>query len=92
MSVELMNMAPTPQTVIFTMTYTYLLHPGQQSKRVNNLKSITPIWLDIGGPCKTSNKPSLPSTTFNYTCPTWKSTVSGPIAFAAGHDIVNTSW
>lgn len=85
MSVELMNMAQTPQTVVFTITYVFMPRPGRQTKLESKFKSIVPIWLDVGGACGSSDVPAFREKIFNYTCPGWTSTVSGQITFAAGH-------
>ncbi|TKA64965.1 hypothetical protein B0A55_09906 [Friedmanniomyces simplex] len=78
--VELMNMLPTNQTGMLTMTYEYIPHPPSSFSRVKAL------WLDIGGCNGSSDQPVLSTTqAFNYTSPAWTSGISGKVTFIGGH-------
>ncbi|KAK1060674.1 hypothetical protein LTR74_011689 [Friedmanniomyces endolithicus] len=78
--VELMNMLPTNQTGVLTMTYEYIQSPP------SSFSHVTALWFDIGGCNGNSDQPVISTTQpFNYTSPPWVSDMSGKITFIGGH-------
>ncbi len=78
MSAEFMNMQDVPRDVVLTVTYEYI--PGVPS----GFEKAKLMWFDIGG-CGSSELPAELDTTFQYSSPTWKSTLDGRITFVSSH-------
>ncbi|KAK4541809.1 hypothetical protein LTR36_007341 [Oleoguttula mirabilis] len=80
MELELMNMSPTPQSGVLTMTYEYIPDPPSSFSHVKLL------WLDIGGCNGSSDQPVKSATqAFQYTSSAWVSDISGKVTFVGGH-------
>lgn len=81
--IELMNERSEPSNVIVTLNFEYI--SGQPS----GFRSVTTWWLDVAGPCKSSDDdvPGAPNNViFNYTSPTpYAAPFGGSIVTMAGH-------
>lgn len=78
---ELMNETPDPRPVVVTITYEYIPNAPRHFSKV------TPIWLDITGPCGGSDYP-VPNDTMTFSpieTPPWTANITGHIPFVAGH-------